>query len=71
MLRGILTHSHSERPKRPDDFAYISNKSIFKKIFEGEILIKNKITTLCQIFWEFSFYSQVIIKSMEVADDTF
>ena len=38
---------------------------------EGEMLISSKSTTLLQIFCELSLDSQVIVKSMRVADDTF
>ena len=41
----------------------------FLKIFEGEMLIRSHTTTLLQIFCELLLYSQVIFKSMEVADD--
>ena len=40
------------------------------KTFEGEMFIRSQITTLLQIFSELSLYSQVIFKSMKVADDT-
>ena len=40
------------------------------KIFEGEMLIRNQITTLLQIFCDLSLYSQVIFESMRIADDT-
>ena len=48
-----------------------SNKSIFWKIFEGEMLIRSQTTTLLQIFCELLLYSPVIFKSMRVADITF
>ena len=66
-----LTHSHSERPKQAIQFwVYFSIKSIFRKIFEGEMLIRSQTTTLLLIFCELLLYSQVIFKSMKVADDT-
>ena len=66
-----LTHSHSERPKQAWQFwIYFSIKSIFWKIFEGEMLIRCQITTLLQIFCELLLYSQIIFRSMKVADDT-
>ena len=34
------------------------------------MLIRSQITTLLQIFCELLLYSQVIFKSMKVADDT-
>ena len=40
-------------------------------IFEGEMLIRSRTTTLHQIFCELLLHSQVIFKSMKVADDTF
>ena len=70
--RETLTHSHLERPKQAWQFWwYFSYKSIFWKIFGGKILIRSQATTLLQIFCELLFYSQVISKSMKVADDTF
>ena len=67
----VLTHSHSERPKQAWQFwIYFSNKGIFWKIFEGEMLIRSQTTTLLQIFCELLLYSQVSFKSMKVADDT-
>ena len=41
------------------------------KIFEGEMLTRSQISTLFQIFCEFSLYPQVIFKSVRVADETF
>ena len=68
----FITHSHLERPKQTWQFWwYFSYKSIFWKIFGGKILIRSQATTLLQIFCELLFYSQVISKSMKVADDTF
>ena len=51
----------------------ISNlqKHNLKKTFEGEMLIRSETTTLLQIFCEFSLYSQVVFKSMRVADNSF
>ena len=67
-----LIHSHSEQPKQAWQFwLYFSNKSIFWKIIEGEIIIGTQTTTLHQIFCEILLHSQVIFKSMRVADDTF
>ena len=66
-----LTHSHSERPKEAWQFwIHFSIKSIFWKIFEGEMLIISQTTTLLQIFCGLLLYSQVVFKSMKVADDT-
>ena len=33
------------------------------------MLIRRQTTNLLEIFWELSLYSQVILKSMKVADD--
>ena len=67
-----LTHLHSERPKEAWQYwEYLAHKSIYLKIIEGEMLIRSQTTTLLQIFYELSLYSQVIFKSMKVADDTF
>ena len=58
--------------KRPDNFGDILlKKTFFLKTFEGEKLIRSQTTILVQIFCELSLYSQVIFKSMIVADDTF
>ena len=46
-------------------------KSIFWKTYEGEMFIRSQTTTLLQIFCEFSLCSQVIFKSMKVADVRF
>ena len=35
------------------------------------MLIRGKVSTLLQIFCELSLYTQVIFKSMRIADDTF
>ena len=45
-------------------------QGIFQEIFEGEILIITRPTTLLQIFFEFSYYSLVIFESVPKADDT-
>ena len=67
-----LTHSHSERQKEAwQIWKYFTYKSIFLKTFEGEMLIRSQTTTLLQIFYEILLCSQVIFKSMKVADDTF
>ena len=67
-----LTHLHSERPKEAWQFRkYFIYKVIFLKTFEGELFIRSQTTTPLQIFCELSLYSQVIFKSMRVADDTF
>ena len=69
---NLLTHLHSERPKEARQFwKYFTYKSILMKTFEGEMLIRSQTKTLLQIYCELSLYSQVIFKSMRVADDTF
>ena len=45
-------------------------KHFFGKIFEGEILSVSQTTILLQIFCELLLDSQVIFKSMKVADGT-
>ena len=50
---------------------YLTYKSFLWKTFEGEMLMRCHTTTLLQIFCEVSLYSQVIFKSMRVADETF
>ena len=50
---------------------YFSNKSVFWKIVEVGMLKRSQTTTLLQIFCELLLYSQVILKSMKVADGTF
>ena len=47
------------------------NKSIFWKKFEGEMFIRRHATTLVQTFCKFLLNSQVIFKSMRVAEYTF
>ena len=50
----------------------ILEKFYLQKHFEdSEMLFRNQATTLLQIFWESLLCSQVIFKSMKVADDTF
>ena len=67
----LLTHSHSDRPKKAwQIWKYFTYKSIFLKTFEGGMLIRSQTTTLL-IFCEILLCSQVIFKSMKVADDTF
>ena len=67
-----LTYSHSEQPKQAWQFwKDFFNKSIIWKIFEGEMLTRSQTATLLQIFCKISLYSQVIFKSMKVADGTF
>ena len=39
------------------------------EIIEGEMLNRSQTTTFLQIFYELLLYSQVILKSMRVADD--
>ena len=38
---------------------------------EGEMLKRSQITTFFQIFYELLLYSQIILKSLRVADDSF
>ena len=65
-----LTHLHSERPKEAWRFwKYFPYKSILLKTIEWEVLIRIQTTNLLQIFCEISLHSQVIFKSMKVADD--
>ena len=72
ILRSPLTHLHSEQPKEAWLFwEYFTQKNIFLKTFEGEMLIRSQTKTLIQIFCELLLYSQVIFESMKVADDTF
>ena len=69
---GVLTHLHSEQPKEAGQlWKYFTYKSIFLKMFEGEMLIISPTKTVLQIFCELMLYSQVIFKSMKVADATF
>ena len=42
-----------------------------RKMFEGEMSTRIQSTTLLQIFSELSLNSEVIVKSMQVADDAF
>ena len=49
---------------------YLSNKSNFQKIFEGEKLIKVQLTTPLEMFCEFSVYYKVILKSVKGPDGT-
>ena len=45
-------------------------KAFFGKyLFKGEMKTRSQTKTLLQIFCELSLYSQVIYKSMKVADD--
>ena len=68
----LFTHLHSERPKQAWGFGkYLSYKSIFQKTIEREMLIRSQTTTPLQICFTLSLYSQVILKSMSVADNTF
>ena len=46
-------------------------KAFSGKKNEEERLIRSQTTTIIEIFCEFSLYSQVIFKSMGVADDIF
>ena len=41
------------------------------KIFEGKMFTRSQTTTPLQIFCQLLLYSQVIFKSIRVADDTF
>ena len=71
-IANILSHSHSDRPKEAwQIWKYFTYKSIFLKTFEGGMLIRSQTTTLPHIFYEILLCSQVIFKSMKVADDTF
>ena len=67
-----LTLLHSERPKELElivwEIFYLQKH--FGKTFEGEMLITSQTTTLLQMFCELTLYSQVIFKSLRVADDT-
>ena len=51
-------------------WSYLSNKSNFQKIFEGELFFNTLSATLLQIFWEFMLHSKVIFESMTGPDDT-
>ena len=56
----------------PDDLVNILPTEAFsEKTVEGEMLIRGKVSTLLQIVCELKLYTQVIFKSMSVADDTF
>ena len=64
------THLHSERPKEAWRlWKYFPYKSIFLKTFEWQMLIRRQTTNLLQIFCKIWLHSQVIFKSMKVADD--
>ena len=72
MTPCFLSHQHSEQPKQAGQFwKYVTYKNIFLKIIEEEKVIRSQTTTLPQIFCELSFDSQVIFKSMRVADEPF
>ena len=61
-----LTHSHSGKPKQAWQFwKYSSNKNIFWKIYEGELLTRSKISTLLRIICKFSLYPLVFSKKCE------
>ena len=65
-----LTHLHSKRPKEAWRFwKKFPYKSISLKTFEWGMLIRRQTTNLLQIFCEISLHSQVIFKSMKVADN--
>ena len=49
----------------------LSSKSVFGKIFEGEMLIRTLPTTLLQIFCKISFNPKVIVRSTIDPDDNF
>ena len=69
-MKTSLTRLHSEQPKEAWRFwKYFPYKYIFLKTFECEMLIKGQTTNLLQIFCELSLHSEVIFKSMKVADD--
>ena len=64
-------HSGQTHQKWQDYFAAIlSNKSLYQKISEGEMLIRTISTTLLEIFWEFMFYFWDLKKENKAADDT-
>ena len=50
---------------------FFTYRSIFQKTFEREMLVQSKRSTLLQIFCELLLYTQVVSKSMRLADDTF
>ena len=50
---------------------YHLNKSFFRKIFEGESLIKTQHTTLLQVVSEFKIHSKLHFKSIIDPDDTY
>ena len=55
--------------KRPENLEIFSLQKHFLKTIEGEMFIRRQKTNLLQIFCEISLHSQVILKSMKVADD--
>ena len=66
----LLTHSYPWLPKKACLlWEYLSNKSIFSKINDWEMLIRTQQTTLLQIVYEFMLYLLVIFKSIEGPDD--
>ena len=65
----INTHSSQNRPYNYGNI--FLTKAFFWKIIERETLKRDQTTTLLQIFCELLLYSQVILKNMGVADDTF
>ena len=57
---------------RPYNFGNIFlTKASFWKIIEREMLKKSQTTTFLQIFYELLLYSQINLKSMRVAADSF
>ena len=67
----MLTHLNQSGQNKCDNLGNILlTKAFFEKHIEGEMVIRSQITTLLQKFREVSLYSQVILKSMRVADVT-
>ena len=66
---AINTQSSQNRPYNYGNI--FLTKAFFWKIIERETLKRDQTTTLLQIFCELLLYSQVILKNMGVADDTF
>ena len=50
---------------------YLLNKSSSCKIFEEEMLIRCQTTNLIEILYEILRFSQIILKSISLGDDTF
>ena len=65
-LLCYLTHQYSHRPKTARFWRNLASKSIVRKIFDVEMLIKSLPITILEIFFKIILNSKVITKKFNI-----